>query len=182
MLACIHIFRIPIYRLQHETDKHQGELLSDHVHQLSLKNGPDDPHQLITVRRRHIWSDTKPCFSKPYYNFVCPVKVIFVGEPAENEGGPKREFLCLALSAAIGDLTLFSGPARNRVILHSTAACIQQHFLYVGKLISMSLCQGGPGPACLASWCYNYLCFGIEGTTVKTCAISAYSDTANQGW
>ena len=96
------------------------------------------------------------------------MKVIFVGEPAEDEGGPKRKFLRLALSAAIGDPTLFSGPARNRVILHSTAACIQQHFLYVGKLISMSLCQGGPGPACLASWCYNYLCFGITLSNLES--------------
>lgn len=94
-----------------------------------------------------------------------------MGEPAEDEGGPRREFFRLALSAATADPTLFSGPARNRVILHSTAAYIQQHFLYVGKLISMSLSQGGPGPACLASWCYNYLCFGIEGTTVKICDV-----------
>ena len=86
------------------------EVLTSHVREISLPDNPDDPHQLITVRRRHIWSDTKRGFSKPYANLVLPVKVVFVGEQAEDEGGPKRELFRLALAAAISDPPLFSGP------------------------------------------------------------------------
>ena len=57
-------------------------------------------------------------FSKPYANLVLPVKVVFVGEQAEDEGRPKREFVRLALAAATSDPALLSDPCDHRVVQH----------------------------------------------------------------
>jgi len=75
-----------------DSSKTASEVLITHVRTIGLTNNPDYPHQLITVRRRHIWSDTKQVLGKPYANLTFPVEVVFVGEQAEDEGGPKREF------------------------------------------------------------------------------------------
>ena len=137
--------------------------MTSHLRQIGLTNDLDDPHQIITVRRRHIWSDTKRIFSKPYANLTQPVKVVFVGEQAEDEGGPKREFFRLALAAATSDPALFSGPCERRAVQHNTTALLQKEFRHVGNLISMSLVQGGPGPMCFVPWIYDYLSLGVDG-------------------
>lgn len=80
----------------------------------------EDNYQLITVQRKHIWEDTKRFFSKPYMNWSHELKVISVGEPAEDGGGPWREFFRFAVSAATADPVLFIGPAENRVPVSST--------------------------------------------------------------
>lgn len=143
------------------------EVLSQHVKELDLHDGLDDPHQLVTVRRRHIWDDIKRCFQKPYTKHTLPLKVIFVGEPAADQGGPRREFFRLALAASIGDPTLFSGSASKRVPVHNTSALLEKHYLFVGYLISMSIVQGGPGPACFAGLVYDYLAYGLESQEIS---------------
>ena len=152
-----------------DSSKTAAEVLTAHVREISLPDNPDDPHQLITVRRRHIWSDTKRVFNKPYVDLILPVKVVFVGEQAEDEGGPKREFFRLALAAATSDPALFSGPCDRRVVQHNTTALLRKEFRHVGKLISMSVIQGGPGPMCFAPWIYDYLSVGIDGTNPEAC-------------
>jgi len=45
----------------------------------------------VTVRRKHLWSD----FTRARNEYFCPtntVKGTFCGEPAIDDGGPKREF------------------------------------------------------------------------------------------
>ena len=143
-----------------------AELLGEHVKAFNLSYLPDSPHQSITVRRRYIWSDVQRCFRKPYTNLQLPIKAVFVGEPAADQGGPRREFFRLSLAAATSDATLFSGQPQCRVPIHSASAVVQKSFLHVGWLISMAVIQGGAGPACLAPWVYSYLCYGLEGTSL----------------
>ena len=38
------------------------------------------------------------------------LRVVFVGEEAVNDGGPKREFFSLALQGVANDNTMFQGP------------------------------------------------------------------------
>ena len=139
-----------------------SDILQKHVEELQLQCGLDDPHQLVTVRRKHIWSDVKRCFDKAYMNFNLPLRIIFVGEPAADQGGPKREFFRLALSACMVDPLLFTGAGGNKVPVHNTTALLQKHYKFVGFLISMSLVQGGPGPECFLSWVFDYLAYGVE--------------------
>ena len=143
------------------------EVMSQHVKDLDLHDGVDDPHQLVTVRRRHIWDDIKRCFKKPYTKHALPLKVIFVGEPAADLGGPRREFFRLSLAASTSDPTLFTGSANERVPVHNTTALLEKHYLFTGYLISMSLVQGGPGPACFAGWVYDYLAYGLESLEIS---------------
>ena len=71
---------------------------------------------------------------------------MFVGEPAADQGGPRREFFRLSLAAATSDATLFSGQPQCRVPIHSASAVVQKSFLHVGWLISMAIIQGGAAP------------------------------------
>ena len=88
--------------------------------------------------------------------------MIFIGEPAEDGGGPRREFFRFALAAATSDPALFTGPAGSRVPIHSAHALLSRLFFYVGNLIAASIAQGGPGPCCFPEWMYEYICHGIE--------------------
>ena len=48
----------------------------------------------VHVRRNHVWRDAfSAIITKPSFNATNPVRVTFVGEPAVDEGGPRREFL-----------------------------------------------------------------------------------------
>ena len=143
------------------------DVLLNHVNDLELKNGLDDPCQYVTVRRKHIWSDVKRCFSKEYTNVSLPLRVIFVGEPAADQGGPKREFFRLSLSSAVADPSLFTEHNYCKVPIHNTAALLQKHYKFVGFLISMSIVQGGPGPMCFPSWVFDYLVHGFESVQVE---------------
>ena len=143
------------------------ELLGDHVKSLNLSFSPEANHQSITVRRRYIWNDVQRCFRKAYTNPKLPIKVVFVGEAAEDQGGPRREFFRLSLAAATSDATLCSGQPHCRVPVHSASAILHKSFLHLGWLISMSIAQGGPGPSCFAPWVYSYLCHGLSKTSIE---------------
>lgn len=143
------------------SDKSLQDILTENAKHTFLPGCFEDNYQLITVRRKHIWEDTKRFFSKPYMNWSRELKVIFVGEPAEDGGGPRREFFRFAVSVATSDSVLFTGPAENRVPVSSTHALIKKEFLYVGNLIAASIAQGGPGPRCFLSWIYDYFCNGL---------------------
>ena len=45
----------------------------------------------VTVRRNHLWSDFSRARSD-YYSPLNTIKITFSGEPAIDDGGPKREF------------------------------------------------------------------------------------------
>ena len=50
---------------------------------------PED-RQVITVRRRHIWQDTKRALMRPSFNPHIGLYISFVGEDAQDAGGPQR--------------------------------------------------------------------------------------------
>ena len=51
------------------------DILQEHNDQLEISHDVDCPHQLVTVRRRHLWEDLNKLLSKPYYRLELPVKV-----------------------------------------------------------------------------------------------------------
>ena len=80
--------------------------MSSHSDEVLLKFGE---LQVISVRRRHVWEDTVDFLSKPFIDWRCPLYIHFVGEPAQVEGGPKREFFRLSLQGALNDSNIFRG-------------------------------------------------------------------------
>ena len=89
-----------------------------------------------------------------------------MGEPAEDGGGPRREFFRFALSAVTNDPALFKGPPGRRVPVSSAHALLKRSFFYVGNLIAASISQGGLGPCCFPAWVYEYLCHGLDSCEV----------------
>ena len=119
-----------------------------------------------TVKRWHIWSDIQRTFGKPCTNPTCPLRVVFIGEPAEDQGGPRREFFHLSLASATG--SLFCGEPWCRTPLRNAGALIRKTYLHVGWLISMLISHGGPGPSCFALWVFSYLSAGLDKLSVST--------------
>ena len=57
----------------------------------NLATNVKDDEIRVTVRRKHLWWD----FTRARNEYFCPtntIKVTFCGEPAIDDGGPKREF------------------------------------------------------------------------------------------
>ena len=46
----------------------------------------------LNVRRKHLWVDFKQACVKYKLNLSTPIRIVFLGEPATDDGGPKREF------------------------------------------------------------------------------------------
>ena len=90
------------------------------------------------------------------------LRVVFVGEEAVDDGGPRREFFSLALQGVANDNTMFQGPENARSFLHNTQALASRRYFYAGKLVALSLAGGGPGFPCLSETVYKYLCYGIN--------------------
>lgn len=64
-------------------------LLKEQIKSWSANSSPDLTH--INVRRRNLWEDFKNARRKKI-NSVSNLKIVFVGEPSIDDGGPKREF------------------------------------------------------------------------------------------
>lgn len=77
---------------------------------ISLDDG--DCYQRIHVRRSHLVMDTMKAVSKATFDVSKILKVVFVGEPCVDEGGPCREFFQLALKEIFAHSGLFSGSAQ----------------------------------------------------------------------
>lgn len=90
----------------------------------------------------------------------------FVGEPAVDDGGPRREFLTLSLRA-LRDSPLLIGNIDQKVFNYSTQANVNRAFFQAGKLVAISLLQGGPSPSYLSKATAHYLIHGMEGLTVS---------------
>ena len=112
------------------------------------------------VRRRHIWTDVQRCFRKDYTNLELPIRIVFVGEAGEDDGGPKREFFRLAILAATTDGNLYRSVQGGQIPVQNTCAVLQNSYAHTGWLIAMSITQGGPGPMCFAPWVYEYISLG----------------------
>ena len=82
-------------------------ILLQHQDKVMCK-GLDDV-QRIVVRRSHLFSDAFRTFSRSVFDPTKYLKVTFVGEPAVDEGGPRRELFRLLIQSATCQSGLFTG-------------------------------------------------------------------------
>ena len=75
----------------------------------------------ITVRRGHILDDTLVAL-RSNFDEKKHIRVRFLGEPAVDEGGPRREFFMLLMGAIANSSSLLDGPPNRRVLRHNTSA------------------------------------------------------------
>ena len=137
------------------------KILKDH----SSKHISSDLSSQITVRRTHIWEDSLRLFRR--IDASKTLRVTFLGEAGVDDGGPRREYLRLLMSAISNQGHLLTGPPSCKVPLHNTLALSNGCFHKIGVFIVMSLSQGGPGPTFFSSSVVDYLFGGTAA--VKAC-------------
>lgn len=138
-----------MYSLVYRED---GEKLSDIEikHTLTLhKNcviSSDD--QRINVRRSDIFNDGISAFKRASYDTTKVLKVHFIGEPAVDQGGPRREFFRLFLSEMGHSSGLFCGWPDRLSPASNSQAVANKTFFICGKVIASMIIQGGEAPRC----------------------------------
>ena len=84
-----------------------------------------DAVQRIIVRRSNVWEDSLKQFIKGLsYNKT--IKVTFVGEPAVDSGGPRREYFTLLIRAIAMNNSLFEGDTDRRLPRINVSALIKK--------------------------------------------------------
>ena len=103
----IHQYAIFVYRC--EPVKHNSvvakHVMQQHQHMV-IPSRDDEDSQRITVRRSHLFLNAACAFSKPSLNESKMLKVLFLGEPSMDAGGPRREFFQVLMREAFTE----SGP------------------------------------------------------------------------
>lgn len=99
--------------------------------------------------------------------FRCNVrlKVHFIGEEAEDEGGPLREFFCLALRAVCNNSGILQGADDRKTFSCNPLLLQRSSYFCAGLITGMSLQQGGPGLHCLSPAVYEHLTGGAALAT-----------------
>ncbi|XP_053393683.1 uncharacterized protein LOC128555431 [Mercenaria mercenaria] len=69
--------------------------------QVTLKEGTP---QAILLQRGKVLSGTLKAVAKPTFRFDHPIKVVYAGEPGEDYGGPRREFLRIIFRLALREI------------------------------------------------------------------------------
>ena len=93
-------------------------------------------------------------------DFSKHLRVVFVGEPAVDDGGPLREFLYILMKALASSNTIFCGPDETRMPQHNVTELSKKTFYYAGVIMALSLLHGGPAPQFFTSAVANYIVHG----------------------
>ena len=117
----------------------------------------NDQYLRMKVRRNNIWNDTcmklDVCSAE---DLTKKLKVQFVGEPAVDQGGPKREFFTLINREATTHL--LSG--NSGIFRHNVLALNDKEFFKFGQLTALGLLQGSSGPRCFTQSVSDYIIYG----------------------
>lgn len=113
--------------------------------------------QCINVRRRHVWTDTKRAMTRPSFNSRIGLEVHFIGEEAQDAGGPLREYFRLLWKDMSADGSVFAGPEDRRLLMHNVVSLRREHYALIGRCIGLSLLNGGSGPHFLSPVVVSYL-------------------------
>ena len=119
----------------------------------------------LNIRRHHIYSDSLKAFKKRF-SFNAAIRVVFLGEPAVDCGGPLREYFTLLMKEILSNNSLFNGPDDCRGLVHSMRSVESKAFFYIGQMMAVSILHGGPGPGCLSHPVVDYLTFGLGKVNV----------------
>ena len=112
-----------------------------------------------------LWDDSLSLFKNNMPNTKSFV-VTFVGEPAVDAGGPRREFFTLLLKHISTNTSLFEGSVEHLLPTHNPPALINKEFYYIGKMIAASILQGGPAPEFFAESVAEYWLNGLDGVQI----------------
>lgn len=110
------------------TEDFQGALVSFQCSHLET-----DTHHRVTVRRSHVWGDSHRLFKRGI-SINKRFDVTFLGEPAVDAGGPRREYFTLLLKSAANQNALFEGPIDHRIPDHNMSALMEKEYVMMGRM------------------------------------------------
>ena len=123
-----------------------------------MRPTPGEPKRL-TIRRASVFEDSVAFLKQRDFDFTVPIKITFEGEPAIDGGGPVREFFTILLrellSPSLG-VRLFEGKDPRFIPIHNTDALRSNLFKVAGKMVTASVCHGGPGLPVFPKAIYSY--------------------------
>ena len=111
-----------------------GVPVEDIIGRQRVKNLPVDKSdmQRIVVGRNHLWEDALKRFQAGF-DFQKYVRVVFIGEPAVDDGGPLREFLHLLTGEIATNNSLFCGPEECRIPLPNVVGLEKLTYKHIGE-------------------------------------------------
>lgn len=137
-----------------ENDWDLKEILRDHqVHCVST----EEPNEII-VRRARLLQTAFVAVQSKTFNCCKELTVKFSGEDGSDAGGPRREFFRLAMHQLSSYSGLFEGQGGCMMFCHNIKLVEQNKFFLAGRLVGMSLSQGGPGICCFHPSVYHLMC------------------------
>ena len=126
----------------------------------SLPHSKEDRAR-ITVRRKFILNDSLHKLRNGL-DLTKHLRVVFIGEPAVDDGGPLREFLYRLIVAVSHSDMLFCGAFNSRVPRHNLVELEKKTYFYIGAIIALSLIHGGPGPQFFSPAVADYIIYGVQ--------------------
>ena len=150
-----------VWTCKANTPKEVEQGLDDQLKELSKKCQDSNNEIKLKVRRSCVWEDTllklKRCPKETLSNGM--VRVQFIGEPAVDEGGPRKELFFL-IHRHMQLSCLFTDEPHRRIFAHNVMALQREEYYSYGVLSALSILQGSPGPTMFSSPVVDYILHG----------------------
>lgn len=135
------------------------QALLQHKNQVMTSNR--ESTQRINVLRSNIFKDGIYAFTRATFDTTKYLKVRFNGEPAVDEGGPRREFFRLFLSDMCQSSGMFHGWPDHVSPVSNSQAVANNKFYICGKIIASMIIQGGQAPNCFSKPIVDFIIYEI---------------------
>ncbi|XP_038560055.1 G2/M phase-specific E3 ubiquitin-protein ligase-like [Micropterus salmoides] len=112
----------------------------------------------ICVRRRKLLESAVKAISRNAFCWTHSPLIEFVGEDADDMGGPQREFFRLLMIEVQTSLGIFEGKAGQLFLSYDQAALDQRKYFRGGNLIAWSIAHGGPCIRALDPSLFQLMC------------------------
>ncbi|XP_071326657.1 uncharacterized protein [Trachinotus anak] len=112
----------------------------------------------ICVRRKKLLESAIKALSRVTFSWTHTPHIEFVGEEADDMGGPQREFFRLLMIEVQTSLCIFEGKAGQVFLSYNQAALDQRKYFKGGNLIAWSVAHGGPCIRALDPSLFQLMC------------------------
>ncbi|KAM6999930.1 uncharacterized protein LKV04_004864 [Tautogolabrus adspersus] len=112
----------------------------------------------ICIRRKKLLESAIKAISRVTFCWTDSPQIEFVGEDADDMGGPQREFFRLLMIEVQTSLGIFEGKAGQVFLSYDQAALDQNEYLRGGNLIAWSIAHGGPCIKALDPSLFQLMC------------------------
>ena len=130
---------------------------------MEQRNQMKYPPQKLNIDREDLLSDAICYYKDPDFDPRTRIRVCSKNQVALETDGVLRQFFSdvfVALSQNSDGVQLFEGEPKRRLPLFKSEHVVSDIFEILGKIISHSLVQGGPGFPYLAPVVYSYISTG----------------------